>query len=123
METKQPYAVTEPFRKAPASRCVLCFLIVEAFQGGGTFGAAEIRALPVPDGGLYRIGLDVLTLFVHLAEVQTSVGIAGVSRIHIVAERLILILAHAVALGIQIADGAVGEGIALISRFLEPAHG
>ena len=111
--------------KAPSSLpdIFLCFLIVEAFQGGGTFGAAEIRALFVPDGGLCRIGLDVLTLFVHLAEVQTSAGVAGGIGFLIVVEGLALILPHAVALGVQIADGAVGEGIALIGRFLEPAHG
>ena len=44
--------------KAPSSLpdIFLCFLIVEAFQGGGTFGAAEIRPLLVPGAGLCRIG-------------------------------------------------------------------
>ena len=66
------------FRKSPSSLpdIFLCFLIVEAFQGGGIRRCRDPRPF-VPDGGCSRIGLDVLTLFVHLAEVQTSVGVAG----------------------------------------------
>ena len=82
------------------------------------------EGLELGDRGTTALITYMRTDSVRIAdEAQTSAGVAGGSGFLVVIEGLALILPHAVALGVQIADGAVGEGIALIGRFLEPAHG